>query len=212
MIVEGLVTTLDAEGAPHLAPMGPRFDPAEPDRFLLRPFPTAQTCRNLLRHPQGVFHITDDALLLAQAAIGRLPSFPPVQPAARIRGVVLQDCCRYYEFVIEQVDTSQERVHMQARIVHQGRVRDFLGFQRARHAIVEAAILATRVHLLPREEIYAEFRKLWRIVEKTGDAAEHEAMALLEEYVRAAAAPVAPRLAPLSDRGSEPSQDQPRGP
>jgi hypothetical protein len=207
MILEGLVTTLDADGAPHLAPMGPRFDPAQPDHFLLRPFPTAQTCQNLLRHPQGVFHITDDALLLAQAAIGRLPSFPPVHPAARIRGVVLQDCCRYYEFIIEEVDTRQERVQMQARVVHQGRVRDFIGFHRARHAIVEAAILATRVHLLPQEEVIAEFGKLWRIVQKTGDAAEYQAMTLLEEYVQAAAVR---RARNNPDGGPEPPQEHQR--
>jgi len=207
MILEGLVTTLDAQGAPHLAPMGPRFDPAQPDRFLLRPFPTAQTYRNLLRHPEGVFHITDDALLLAQAAIGRLPAFPAVHPAAHIRGYVLQDCCRYYEFVVEDVDSSQERVQMQARIVYQGRVRDFVGFHRARHAVVEAAILATRVHLLPLDEVMAEFSKLWRIVQKTGDAAEYQAMTLLEEYVHAVAVQ---RARTGLAGGSESSQEQSR--
>lgn len=186
MILEGLVTTLDASGAPHLAPMGPRFDPCRPERFVLRPFPSAQTCRNLLRHPEGVFHITDDVLLLAQAAIGRLPVFPAVRPAERIRGVVLNDCCRYYEFVVEQIDQRGERWEMDARVVCSGRVRDFIGFHRARHAVLEAAILATRLHLLPLAEVAAEFDKLRRIVEKTGGQAEHAAIALLEERLREA--------------------------
>ena len=64
-----------------------------------------------------------------------------------------------------------------------GRLRDFFGFNRAKHAVVEAAILATRIHLLAAEEIAAEFRKLGVIVGKTGGDQEKEAFAFLERYV-----------------------------
>src|ERR1700745_3928385 len=70
MILEGLVTTLDAAGGPHVAPMGPHVEGPAFDRFALRPFPTAQTYRNLLAHGEGVLHVTDDVLLLAKAAGG----------------------------------------------------------------------------------------------------------------------------------------------
>jgi hypothetical protein len=68
-------------------------------------------------------------------------------------------------------------------VVYHGVLREFFGFCRAKHAVVEAAILATRLHLLPREEIDAEFRKLARIVEKTGGEQEREAFEFLEAYV-----------------------------
>ena len=71
-----------------------------------------------------------------------------------------------------------------ARVVHSGRLRDFFGFNRAKHAVVEAAILATRIHLLPRDEILAEFARLKTPVEKTAGPQEIEAFALLERYVR----------------------------
>lgn len=187
MILEALVTTLDADGAPHLAPMGPRVSP-DFARFTLRPFPTSHTYRNLLRHGEGVLHVTDDALLLAKAALGAVGEMPTVRPAARVRGFVLADCCRFFEFAIRSVDASGERVSIEAEVVHSGRVRDFFGFNRAKHAVVEAAILATRLHILPLAEIAAEFKKLRVIVGKTGGPDEEAAMDLLEAKLREAEA------------------------
>jgi hypothetical protein len=187
LILEALVTTLDPDGAPHLAPMGPRVE-GDFSRFVLRPFPTSNTYHNLLRHPQGVVHVTDDALLLARAAIGAVDVFPPVRPATHIRGHVLVDSCRHFEFVVKAMDTTSERVSIEAEVVHTGRTRDFFGFNRAKHAVVEAAILATRLHILPLAEVAAEFKKLRVIVGKTGGPAEHAAMDLLEAKLREAEA------------------------
>ncbi len=183
MILEGLVTTTDRDGLPHLAPMGPRVS-LDFRQLLLRPFPTSQTYHNLVRHPQGVLHVTDDALLLARAAIGLCDPFPPVRAADVVQGYVLADCCRYYEFEVREIDASRERVSLQVAVVHEGRTRDFFGFNRAKHAVLEAAILATRLHLLPHEEVAAEFQKLRVIVEKTGGPDEHLAMDLLDARLR----------------------------
>jgi hypothetical protein len=192
MILEGLVTTLAPDGAVHLAPMGPRLHPERPgfgdpawrlERFTLRPFRTAQTYRNLTAHPQGVLHVTDDVLLLARAAVGPVEPLPALLPAARVRGSILQDACRYYEFRIVSCDDSSERVQMEAEVVAAGRLRDFFGLNRAKYAVVEAAILATRVSLLPLDDIEAEFRKLRVLVEKTGGQQEHEAFAFLERFL-----------------------------
>ncbi|HEX4613131.1 MAG TPA: DUF447 domain-containing protein, partial [Urbifossiella sp.] len=179
MILEGLVTTRNADGSPHLAPMGPRVG-ADFTRFTLRPFPTSGTYRNLLAHPEGVLHVTDDAFLIARAALGAATPLPPTRPAAKVAGFVLADCCRHYEFVVTSVDATGERVTIEAEVVHSVRHRDFWGFNRAKHAVVEAAILATRLHLLPRDEVAAEFRKLRVIVGKTGGPDEHAAMDFLD--------------------------------
>ena len=187
MILEGLVTTRDQDGSPHLAPMGPRVSP-DFSHLTLRPFPTSQTCRNLLRDRQGVFHVTDNALLLARAAIGEFESFPQIRAAEKVTGYVLSDSCRHYEFVIASADESGERVSLEAEVVRAGRSRDFFGFNRAKHAVVEAAILATRLHLLPLAEIASDFRKLRVIVDKTGGPDEREAMTILEAKLRAAEA------------------------
>jgi hypothetical protein len=185
VILEGIVTTLSAAGAVNIAPMGPHVEPNF-GQFLLRPFRTALTYANLVAHPEGVFHVTDDVLLLARAAVGLLDPLPPLRPAERVRGLVLANACRWYEFRVTARDDSDERSRLTAEVVHVGRGRDFFGFNRAKHAVVEAAILATRVHLLAAEDIAAEMRRLAPLVDKTGGLSEHAAFAFLDEYVRTA--------------------------
>ena len=55
-----------------------------------------------------------------------------------------------------------------------------------RGVVLEAAILATRTHLLPPEQIRDEFARLQVIVDKTAGPRERDAMALLSDYVRRA--------------------------
>jgi uncharacterized protein len=187
MILEGIVTTLSPQGALNVAPMGPRVGPTM-ERFLLRPFPTAQTYRNLKAHGEGVLHVTDDVQLLARAALGPVEPPPETFPAAKVRGAVLRSACRYYEFRVASMDEREERVRIEAEVVHEGRLRDFFGFNRAKHAVVEAAILATRTDFLPLDEIEEEYRKLAVLVDKTGGEQEHAAFALLRGHVAAARA------------------------
>jgi hypothetical protein len=182
MILEGIVTTVSPDGAVNIAPMGPRVE-ADLRRFLLRPFPTSQTYRNLKAHGEGVLHVTDDVLLLARAALGPVVPPPPLLRAARVRGFVLAGACRFYEFRVRAMDESEDRVRIEAEVVHRGRLRDFFGFNRAKHAVVEAAILATRTDFLPLDDVEAEYRKLAVIVDKTGGEREHEAFAILRRHV-----------------------------
>jgi hypothetical protein len=182
VILEGIVTTVDSTGAMHLAPMGPRVD-ATMERFMLRPFLTSQTYRNLAAHGEGVLHVTDDVLLLARAALGPVDPLPAHEPAAHVAGFVLRDACRYYEFRVRSIDDRDERVRVEAEVVYTVRLRDFFGFNRAKHAVVEAAILATRTAFLPLDEIDAEFRKLAVIIDKTGGEQEHRAFGLLGAHL-----------------------------
>ena len=188
MILEGLVTTTDLAGAMHLAAMGPQVDPVAAssnaiEQLLLKPFASSQTGGNLLRLPEGVFHVTDDSLLLARVVTGTLAAPPASRPATAVRGWVLEEACRAYEFKVVAADTSQERLRLEARVVavHEG--KPFLGFNRARHAVVEGAILVTRLHLLGAEEVSRQLRELAVIVGKTGGPREHEAFRLLEAKV-----------------------------
>jgi hypothetical protein len=68
-------------------------------------------------------------------------------------------------------------------VVDRGRIRDFFGFNRAKHAVIEAAVLATRLEFLPAEKVRQEFRSLATIVEKTAGQQERRAFQLLDEYV-----------------------------
>ncbi|MGH7128830.1 MAG: DUF447 domain-containing protein [Planctomycetaceae bacterium] len=183
MILEGIVTTHNDDGNVNVAPMGPIVD--EPLSALhLRPFRTSQTYRNLKREPFGVFHVTDDVLLFARAAINRLETLPTTFPATVIAGTVLADCCRWYEFEVTSLDDAQDRTEIIAQVVYRGRIRSFFGFNRAKHAVIEAAILATRLHLVPEVEVVSQFGALRVPVEKTAGPRERQAFDLLERYVR----------------------------
>jgi hypothetical protein len=182
MILEGIVTSLDRHDELNVAPMGPIVDETFAT-LILRPFRTSRTYENLRIRPYGVFHVVDDALLLARAAIGALTEVPENFPALKIQGRVLSAACRWYEFEVADVDDTQDRVTLRARVVHCGRLRDFFGFNRAKHAVLEGAILATRMHIIDRQQILDEYARLRVIVQKTAGPREHEAFALLEQYV-----------------------------
>ncbi len=190
MILEGIVTTLSRDGELNIAPMGPRISPdLNMAQFVLSPFRTSTTYHNLKAGGEGVFHVTDDVLLLAQTAIGAATrQVPATRPADVIAGHILVDACRYYEFRVVELDDREERTTVVVETVAQGRNRDFFGFNRAKHAVVEAAILATRVAWLPRDELLAEFRKLGVLVDKTGGPRERSGL-----YPLAPARPRRPR-------------------
>lgn len=182
MIVEGLLTSTDTNGTPNIAPMGPIVH-GDFDSFTLRPWAGSTTFQNLQQTQQGVFHLVDSVSLIAEAAIRRLTTVPDTFPARNIEGLVLEDCCRWFEFQITHIDTTQERSEMTAQVVHAGDRRPFRGFNRARHAIIEMAILATRLHLIPRQEVESALRFLSPAVAKTGAKAEQASFQMLQEHI-----------------------------
>jgi uncharacterized protein len=179
VIVETIVTTTDAGGRINFAPMGVEWGE---ETIVLKPFLETATFRNISATRAAVVNLTDDAMLFAQGAISS-PQFPSV-PASAVRGVVLEAACSWRELEVAAIDATPPRSRIDARVVHRGFRREFIGFNRARNAILEAAILATRIHLLPAEQIREEYARLQVVVDKTAGPREREAMELLTEYVR----------------------------
>lgn len=182
LVIEGIVTSCDANGQLNVAPMGPILT-GDQSRLCLRPFQTATTCQNLCSRREGVFHLVDDVRLIARGAIGRWDNSPTTLAAQKIHTPVLADACQSWEFEIEEMDLSEPRATLVARIVHRQHHRDFVGFNRARFAVLEAAILTTRLHLLDLSEVTQQFDQLDVLVEKTGSKVEREAMDLLRAYL-----------------------------
>jgi hypothetical protein len=182
VILEAIVTTLNADQSVNVSPMGPLVD-ASMKEFTLRPYETSMTCQNLQRTRQGVLHVTDDVELLARAAINQLDPLPEMVAATAVEGSILVAACRWYAFEVVSLDDRNERVTMQCQVVESGRQRDFFGFNRAKHAVLEAAILATRVQFLPAALIRSQLEQLAVIVGKTAGAQEQRAFDLLQDYV-----------------------------
>jgi hypothetical protein len=179
VIVETIVTTVAEDGAVNCASMGVEWGE---DVLVLKPFLDTTTYRNLVTTRAAVVNLVDDVRVFARAAIAN-PVYATV-PAASVRGAVLADCCSWREVEVRSIDSTPPRSRIQAVVRHRGVRREFIGFNRARHAVLEAAIYATRLHLLPREFVESEFARLQAIVDKTAGAHELEAMTMLTEFVR----------------------------
>jgi uncharacterized protein len=175
-IIETVVTTLNPDGSVNCGAMGVEWGA---ERIVIKPFRGTRTLRNLRAGGAAVVNLTDDLLLFSQAALG--DPHPPTRPAAAVEGAVLADACSWREVRVEAIDDSGQRAWVSTVVVGRGTGREFLGLNRARHAVLEASILASRVRLLPAEEIRAELGRLQVLVDKTGGPRERQAM----EYVRA---------------------------
>ena len=183
MIIETIVTTMDANGAVNIAPMGVEWAGGD-EPPVLKPFLETATFRNVSATGVAVVNLVDDVRIFARAAISN-PDYRVV-PAVAVRGVRLEDACSWRELTVRSVDSTPPRSRIETAIAHRGFQREFIGFNRARHAVLEAAIYATRVHMLERAFIESELARLQVIVDKTAGPAEQEAMALLTEHIRRA--------------------------
>lgn len=182
MILEGIVTTLNEDGSANVSPMGPLVD-REITRLVLRPYKTSRTYRNLKRVSKGILHVTDDVELLAHAAVGRFEPPPRLLPHKSSGGFLLADCCRWFAFEVATLFDQTDRTTIECQVIDSGRVRDFFGFNRAKHAVVEAAILATRVHILPADQIQEELARLAIMVDKTAGDQERRAFDFLRQHI-----------------------------
>jgi hypothetical protein len=178
MIVETVTTTRNPDGTINCAAMGVEWGE---EAIVIKPYAGTRTLRNLRATRVAVVNLTDDILLFARAALG--DPQPPTRAADAVDGAVLADACSWREVQVDAIEDGP-RARVLTRVVGRGRGREFIGFNRACHAVLEASILASRVRRLPAEEIRAELERLSVLVDKTAGPREREAM----DYVRAAIA------------------------
>ena len=180
-IIETVVTTINPDGGVNCGAMGVEWGE---ERIVIKPYRGTRTLRNLRATGAAVVNLTDDVLLFSQAALG--DPQPPTHPAVSIEGAVLDDACSWREVRVEAIDERSRRARVGTLVVDGGTGREFLGLNRARHAVLEASILASRGRLLPAGDIRAELRRLQVVVEKTAGPREREAMEYVMRHVRAA--------------------------
>ena len=180
-IIETVTTTINPDGTVNCAAMGVEWGE---EILVIKPYRPTRTLRNLRARGAAVVNLTDDILLFTQAALG--DPHPPTLPSATIDGAVLADACSWREVTVDAIDESGPRARVTARVVGRGVAREFLGFNRARHAVLEASILASRATRLPAREIRAELERLQVLVDKTAGPREREAMELVRRHVSAA--------------------------
>lgn len=181
LIIETVVTTLDAEGAPHIAPLGLI---AEGERWVIAPFKPSRTLDNLRTHPFAAASHPADVRVFAGCVTGRKAW--PIVPTDRIAGVRLRDAVTHWEFQVESA-TEEEgaRPRFSCRRVHEASHRAWGGYNRAQAAVLELAVLVTRLGMLPPEKIENELAYLSIAISKTAGPSEMEAWGWLMEKVDA---------------------------
>jgi hypothetical protein len=108
-----------------------------------------------------------------------------VRAAEAVDGAVLAEACSWREVRVEEIDDRRQRARVRTRVVGRGIGREYLGFNRACGAVLEASILASRVRWLGADAVVAELDRLQLAVEKTAGPREREAMELVRRHVAA---------------------------
>ena len=179
-ILETVVTTTNPDGSVNCAAMGVEWGE---QRVVIKPYRGTRTLRNLRATEVAVVNVTDDILLFSQSALG--DPHPPTRTASGVTGAILDDACSWREVRVEAIDDGEPRARVSTVVLGGGVGREFLGFNRASHAVLEASILASRARLLDAGDIRAELRRLQVLVDKTAGPREREAMAYVTRHVRA---------------------------
>jgi hypothetical protein len=178
-LIETVVTTTGSDGVVNCAAMGVRWGE---DELVFSPFEGTRTLRNLRFRGEAVVHLTDDVLLFVQAALGH-PE-PSMRPASVVNGSVIEDVNAWREVLVTEITPESQRSEVRARVVASGiGTRQPLGLCRARHAAVEASILASRLRWLGADHVVAELARLQELVDKTAGPCERAAMDYVRRYV-----------------------------
>ena len=178
LIVETIVTTKTATGEVHIAPLGLI---AEGERWVLAPFRPSRTLDNLREVPFAVASHTDDVRVFAGCLTGRKSW--PTRAADKIDGAVLDGAVSHWELAVERVTEDEQRPRFSCRVVHAASHRPWSGFNRAQAAVLECAVLVSRLKMLPGDKVEAELKYLEIAIAKTAGAREEEAWGWLMERI-----------------------------
>ncbi|MBK1836784.1 DUF447 family protein [Azospirillum sp. YIM B02556] len=175
LIRETIITTTGVDGRPHVAPMGVTVDlDGDGERLVLAPFRPSRTLDNLLARRCAVVNHTDDVRVFAGCISGRRREWPTV-PADRIDAPRLAHCLSHEEIAVVEMENDPVRPRFHCRTVHAAAHASFRGFNRAQAAVIEAAILVSRLHMLPMDKIACEIDYLTIAIGKTAGPPELEA-------------------------------------
>ncbi|MCC8403171.1 DUF447 family protein [Paraburkholderia sp. MMS20-SJTN17] len=175
MIHETIVTTAACDGRPHIAPMGAR---SEDERIILAPFRPSVTLDNIVATRAAVLNFTTDVRIFAGCVTHCATDWPTVQ-ASRVASVRLAESLAHAELELDELRDDDERPVLVMKCVHRENHAPFAGFNRAQSAVVEGAILVSRLFMLPADKVDREMAYLQIAIDKTAGENERTAWAWL---------------------------------
>ena len=178
MIYETIVSTVNAQGDVNVTPYGMRMQDV---LVVITPYKPSATLQNILATGHAVLNLTDDVRVFAGALVGR--QVWSLLPAEKIVGYRLSDTLAHKELKLLKVEDDLVRPRLFLEVVHEAQHASFQGFNRAQAAVIELAVLVSRLKRLPMEKIQHEMDYLQIAIEKTAGERELEAWSWLVEAV-----------------------------
>ncbi|MEE9338464.1 MAG: DUF447 domain-containing protein [Methylococcaceae bacterium] len=178
MIQEVIVTTQNSKGVTHIAPMGIHL---QEDKFIILPFRPSTTLSNILESKTAVLNYTDDIRIFAGCLTGRRDW--PLSKTEKIEGHYLSAALAHRELKLIEIEEDETRPKLFCKTIQMVNHTPFQGFNRAQFAVLEAAILVSRLKMLPIEKINSEIEYLKIGLDKTAGDNEYEAWGWLMQLV-----------------------------
>ena len=193
MIFETIITTVDLAGEPHVTPFGVRY---EGDLVVIAPYKPSTTLDNILATKCAVMNLADDVRVFAAALINRKTTNKNIAnretangetgalvQANKINGFRLADCLAHVELELVELRDDAIRPQLFMQKVAEFNHKPFAGFNRAQAAVIELAVLASRLHLLPKDKIMNEIAYLKIAMDKTAGEREMQAWVCIIEAI-----------------------------
>jgi uncharacterized protein len=177
MIYETIVTTCSAQGEVHIAPFGVQWSNG---KVVISPYKPSATLQNILDTRHAVLNLTDDVRIFA-AAIAKKSPFATQEIAPGY--VRLQDCLTHHVLKLDELEEDEVRPRLTMTVVESALHGPFMGFNRAQAAVIELAVLVSRLHMLPIEKINQEMQYLQIAIDKTAGERELEAWQWLVDTI-----------------------------
>lgn len=178
MIQEVIVTTQNKQGKTHIAPMGVHV---QGDEFIILPFRPSTTLKHILESKTAIINYTDDVRIFAGCLSNRRDW--PLSKAHQIEGHYLSSALSHKELKLARIEEDEVRPKLYCQAVYSANHKPFQGFNRAQYAVLEAAILVSRLKMLPIEKIEREISYLQIGLDKTAGDNEREAWGWLMQIV-----------------------------
>ena len=178
MIHEVIITTRDEAGRSQIAPMGVVWHEEE---VVIAPFRPSKTLENILSGRCAVINYCDDIRVFAGCLTRRYDW--PLGKSKRVEAPRLSDALAHTEVTLQRIEDDPLRPRLFCRSVFEACHRPFRGFNRAQAAVLELAILVSRLDRLPADKVEREVAYLSIAMEKTAGDRERQAWKWLMERV-----------------------------
>ncbi len=178
MIFETIISTVNSQGDVHITPFGIQM---QDGLVVISPYKPSATLENILATQHAVMNLTDDVRVFAGALTSRQAW--SLTPTDKVAGYRLKETLAHKELKLVKTNEDALRPQLFLEVIHEVQHQSFLGFNRAQAAVIELAVLASRLNMLAKEKVLSEMQYLQIAIDKTAGERELQAWAWLTEKV-----------------------------